>query len=107
MQRRIPDSAIQLQSHLHYALAPTSLLCLEGIDFDWYFCRRLFVQKVNEAPTHQLGTEAKVGIFGERVMLPTAAHLNRFAAPDSRRAVKVKKATGAIARRLFDYEMAV
>ena len=40
-------------------------------------------------------------------MLPTAAHVNRFAAPDSRRAVKVKKAARAIARCLFDYEMAV
>src|SRR6266508_167469 len=106
-QGRVPDTAVELEPNLQHAFGPAALLCLEGINLDRNFRRRLFVQQINEPPAHQLRAKTQVGVFCKRVVLPTAAHLNRFASPDAGRAVKVEKIPAAISRGLLHHKVAV
>src|SRR5713226_4904354 len=106
-QRRAPDSSVQLEPNLQHALGPTPLLRFEGVNVDRNFRRGFFVQQIDKPPAHQLRAKAQVRVFGERVVLPAAAHLNRFAPPDSRGAVEIKKVAAPVARRLFDHKMTV
>src|SRR3712207_7858805 len=46
----------------------------------------------------ELRAVAQVEIFGQRVVLPPAAALDRLAAPDPGRSVEVEEAAGAVAR---------
>src|SRR5437868_36019 len=103
----VPDAPVQLEPNLQDAFGPTTLLCFEGVDLDRNFRRRFFVEQVNETPTHQLRAETQIGIFGERVVLPAAAQLDRFAPPDAGSAVEVEKVSCAIARGLLDHKMPV
>src|SRR5207249_4933614 len=103
----VPDAPIELEPDLQYSFGPTTLLRFEGINLDGNLSRRFFVEQIDETPAHQLGTETQIGIFGQRVVLPAATQLDRFAPPNAGRSVEVEKISGAIARRLFDHEMAV
>ena len=106
-QVRIPNSSIQLEPNLQHALGPATLLRLEGVHFDWNFCRRFFIKQIDKSPTHQLGAKTQISILSQRVVLPAAAQLDRFAPPDARGPVEVEKISGAVARGLLDHEMAV
>src|SRR5205807_7538553 len=78
-----------------------------GIDNDVNLRVRFFVQEIHESPAHQLRAETQIRVFGERVMLPAAAHLDRVAPPDTGSAVEVEKVAAAIARRLLNNEMSI
>src|SRR6185295_16532136 len=95
-ERRKPDAWIKFQPNLHHALGPAALLRLERIDLDRDLRGRFFVEQVNKLPTHQLRAKTEIGVFGQRVVLPAAAHLNHLPPPDSRGAVEIEKAAGAI-----------
>src|SRR5437762_5008399 len=106
-QVRVPDAAVQFEPDLQHTFGSTALLGFEGIDLDRNCCRRFFIQQVNKAPAHQLRAETQVRVFSQRVVLPAAAQLDRFAAPDPGGAVKVEEVSGAITRRLLNYKVAV
>src|SRR5439155_14808666 len=103
----MPDAPVKLEPNLQYALGPASLLSFESIYLNRNFRRRFFVEQINESPSHQLRAKTQISVFGKRVVLPAAAHLDRFAAPDSGGAVEVKKIAAAIARSLLDDKVTI
>src|SRR5712691_3813862 len=106
-QRRAPDSPVQLEPNLQHTLGPAPLLRFEGIDVDRDFRRGFFVQQIDKPPAHQLRAKTQVRVFGEGVVLPAAAHLNRFAPPNAGRTVEIEKVAAAVARCLFDHKVTV
>ena len=83
------------------------MLRFEGVDLYRYLRGRFFIQEIDKFPAHQLRAETQVGIFGERIVLPAAAHLDGGAPPDTGGTVKIEEGAGAIARRLFNHEMPI
>src|SRR5687767_13704581 len=102
----MPNAAVELEPNLQHALGPTTLLRFEGVDLNGDFRRRFFIQQANKTPAHQLRAKTQVGVFGQRIVLPAAAHLNRFSSPDTCGAVEIEEVTAAIARRLLNHKMA-
>ncbi len=58
-------------------------------------------------PAANLRAIGKIGVFGERVVLPAACVFDSAPAPDARGAVEIEKESAAIARAMLDDEMAV
>ena len=63
--------------------------------------------KIEELPAAHLRAIGKVGVFGERIVLPAAGVFNGVAAPDAGGAVEIEKQAAAEARAVLDGEMAV
>ena len=69
-ERRIDGQ--QLHRDLRQALGPARLLHLEAVGFDRQLRRALDARDINEFPALQLRAIAEIGIFGQRVVLPSA-----------------------------------
>src|SRR2546429_74814 len=82
-------------------------LLLEGDHLRRQFCGRSVLREIDELPAFDLATIAQVKIFGERVMLPSAAVVDGGAAPDAGGAVEMHEAPTAVSRGVLDDEMAV
>src|SRR2546430_17669960 len=82
-------------------------LLLEGDHFRRQFCRGGVLREVDELPAFAVASIAQVEIFGERVMLPTAAIIDGRAAPDAGGAVEVHEASTAVAGGVLDHEMPI
>ena len=63
--------------------------------------------KYTNLPAAKLRAIGKVGIFGERVVLPAAGIVDHGAPPDSRSSVEIEKVAAPRPRAMFDHEMAV
>jgi hypothetical protein len=97
--RMMPDSGDDL-FRPDQALAHL-LLCLEGIHLDRQLRWNVVVEQVDEAPSHELGTEAEIGVLGQSIA--ASRHpFNRLATPDAGSTVEVEECAGAVAGRLFD-----
>src|SRR6185503_8149128 len=105
--RIVPHTAKQFHSDLHDSLCPAALLRLECVYFDRQFGGHIIVGQINESPAHQLRSIRKIGVLGERVVLPAAGPLDRFAAPHTGRAVEIEEPAASIARDLLDHKMTV
>ena len=96
-----------LLGRLHQALGPARLLRFEGVHFHRQFRRAFDFGQVEELPAAKLRAIGKVGVFGERVVLPAARVFDGVAAPDAGRAVEIEKQAAAEARGVLDREVAV
>ena len=57
---------------LNQTLGPARLLGFESGHFYWKFSRTLNVLAVDKFPAFELGAIRKIGVFGQRVVLPAA-----------------------------------
>ena len=80
---------------LHQALGPARLLRLEGVHFHGQLGGAFDLRQVEKFPAAQLRAVGKIGVFGERVVLPAAGFVDGRAAPDARRAVEIEKQPAA------------
>src|ERR1700691_3843488 len=80
---------------LDQALGPTRLLRLEGGHLDGQFGGALNVLQITEFPALHLRAIAKVGVFGQGVVLPATRSVNRGAAPHAGSPVEIEKGDGA------------
>ncbi len=96
-----------LLCRLHQTFGPARLLRFERIHFDRKFRGALDIGTIHEAPAAQLCAVGKVGVFGERVVLPAAGIFDGGAAPDSRGAVEIEERAAPRTCAVFDDEMAV
>ena len=92
---------------LHQALGPARLLRLEGVHLHRQFGRAVDFRQIEKLPAADLRAIGKIGVFGERVVLPAARVFNGGAAPDARGAVEIEEQTAAEARRMLDGKVAV
>ena len=92
---------------LDQPLGPARLLRLECGHFHRQFGRTFDVLQINKLPSLELRAIGKIGVFGERVMLPAAGFVNGAAPPHAGRAVEVEENAAARASRVFEHEMAV
>src|ERR1700692_3868148 len=76
---------------LNEPFGPASLLGFEGSHFYRQFCRTLDILQISEFPAFELPPIRKVGVFGERIVLPAPGVVDRIAPPHSRSAVEVEK----------------
>ncbi len=67
----------------------------------------LDMREVEKLPAFELRAIRKVGVFGERVVLPAAGIVNGFAAPHAGGAIEVEERAAAGAGSVLDDEMAV
>src|SRR5262249_26196515 len=92
---------------LDRTFGPPVLLAFEGVHVHRHFRGGDDLGQEDELPSLQLGPIGQVEIFGQRVMLPTARLIDGAAAPDSRRAVEVEEAAGAVAGGVLDDEVPI
>ena len=92
---------------LNQALGPARLLRLERGHLDGEFGGTLDVLQIDELPAFQLRAIGKVGVFGERVVLPAAGLVDGLTAPHSGGAVEVEEDVAARASRVLENEVAV
>ena len=102
-----PDDGQKFLGGLNQALGPARLLVLEGADIGRQFAFAGNLGEIEELPAAKLGAIAEIGVFGERVVLPSAGFLDGPAPPDSGRAVEVEKAAGARPRTVLQNEVSV
>ena len=88
-------------------LGPARLLRLERRHFDGQFGGALNVGEVFEFPSRQLRAVAEVGIFGERVVLPSACVGDGLPPPHAGCAVEIEEDTAARARPMLEDKMPV
>lgn len=86
---------------------PTGLLPLKGRGLRWELGRRLDLGQVEGLPASELGTEAEVEVFGQRVALPAAGCCDGLTAPHTCRTVKVHEQAISITANMLHYEVAV
>src|SRR5208282_6416288 len=77
--------------NLDQSFCPARLLRLECRHFHRQLSRAFDVLQINELPTNELRAIRKVGIFGERVMLPSTCLIDSAAPPHAGRAIEIKK----------------
>ena len=92
---------------LHQALGPARLLRLEGVHFHGQLGGAFDIGQIEKSPAAELRAIGKIGVFGERVVLPAAGIVDGGAAPDAGGAVEIEEASAAGARAVLDDEMAV
>src|SRR6266850_3513098 len=92
---------------LHQALGPSRLLRFEAVHVHGKLGSALNVREVEKLPAFELRTIGKIGVFGERIVLPAAGIVDGFAAPHASGAVEIEKSAAAGARAMLDNEMAV
>ena len=92
---------------LDQPLGPARLLRLECGHLHRQLGRAFDVLQINELPSFELGAIGKIGVFGERVMLPAAGFVDGAAPPHAGGAVEVEENAAARPTRVFQHEMAV
>src|SRR6201999_4426621 len=92
---------------LYQALRPARLLRLEGRHLDRQLGRTFDVLQVAELPACKLRGIAEIGVFGERVVLPTSRVVNGLSPPHSRGAVEVEEHACARTSAMLKDEMSV
>ena len=68
--RVVPYASKQLDSDLHNALGPSTLLRLEGVYLNRQLGGHVVVGQIDKVPTHQLRPVREVGVFSQSVVLP-------------------------------------
>ncbi len=97
----------QLDGGLHPALGPPPLLHEQRVRRAGQLGRNAHVVAQREAPAPHLRPVADVQVLGERVRAPAPGVLERFATPQSSRAVEVEEAPTARPTALLDEKVAV
>ena len=97
----------QLQTCLHQALRPARLLLLKRPHIGRKLGDDLEIGSKEELPAAELRAIAQVGVFSERVMLPTPGVDDHRLAQHSGGPVEVEHAARAAARSLLESEMRV
>src|SRR5262249_24748196 len=92
---------------VHQAPCPARLLSLSAVHSRGELHGALAVRQVEELPAFELGAIRKVGVFGQRVVLPAARGFNGSPAPDAGGAVEIEKSASTGASAVFDDEVAV
>src|SRR5580704_3908772 len=92
---------------LYQALGPASLLSFKAIHVDRQLGSAFDLRKIEKLPALELCSIGKIGVFGERIVLPTAGLINSCTAPYARSAVEIEKSAAAGARAMLDDEVAV
>ena len=92
---------------LDQSLGPARLLRLECRHLHRQLGRTFDILQVNKLPSFELRAIGKVGVFGERVVLPAAGFVNGASPPHAGGAVEVKENAAARPSRVFQHEMAV
>src|SRR5271167_645762 len=92
---------------LHQAFSPASLLRFEAVHVDGQFRSAFDLREIEKLPALELRAIGKIGIFGERVVLPAAGFFDGCTAPDACGAVEIEKSAATRARTMLDDEMAV
>ena len=94
-------------SGLNQSLSPARLLSFEGGHLNRQFCRAFDVLQIDKPPALELGAIGKIGVFGERVVLPAAGFIDRRPPPNSGSSVEIKEDSTARAARVFQHEVTV
>ena len=92
---------------LDQSLRPARLLRLECRHFHRQLSRTFDVLQINKLPSFKLRAIGEIGIFGERVVLPSAGFVNGATPPHAGRAVEVEENAAARPSRVFQHEMPV
>ena len=83
------------------------MLRLERGHLDREFSGTLDILQINKLPAFQLRAIGKIGVFGERVVLPAARLVDGCAPPHSGGAVEVEEHVAARASRMLENKVAV
>src|ERR1700691_3409650 len=90
---------------LDQALGPTGLLRLERGHLYRQFGGTLNVLQITKFPALQLRPVAKVGVFGQGVVLPPSGPINRSPAPHAGGPVEIEKRVSARSPAVLENEM--
>ena len=76
---------------LDQSFGPARLLRFERGHLDRQFCRTFDILQIDELPAFELRAIGKVGVFGERVVLPAAGFVDRCRRQTPAVPLKLKK----------------
>ena len=96
-----------LFSRLDQSFGPARLLRLERGHLHGQLGGHSDILQIDKLPSLELGAIGKIGIFGERVVLPAAGFVDRRPPPHSGGAVEVKEDAAAGASGVLEHEVAV
>ena len=94
-------------SSLDQTLGPAGLLRFERRHFHWKLGRALHILTIDKLPSLKLGAVGKIGILGERIVLPSASLFDCFASPHARSSIEIEEHVAARAPGMFQNEVAV
>jgi len=106
-QWRTQNARQEFARHLHAPFGPAPLLGAKAVGVGGNFAGDDEIVQVGHAPTTHLHAHAEIEIFGHGVARPTAGIEHGLAAQHATRAIEAEEATGRVARRLLDDEVAV
>src|SRR5438046_7600136 len=95
------DLGQDLLACLDETLGPACLLGLESRHLNGQLRRTLNVLEIFEFPAFELGAIRKIGVFGQRVMLPALGVFYRFAPPHAGSSIEVEEHAAARTSAVF------
>src|SRR5262249_12517412 len=96
-----------LLGRLHQALGPTRLLRFEAVHVHRQFRSAFNLRQIQKSPALELCAIRKVGVFGQRIVLPTTGIFDRSPAPNSGGAVEIEEGSSPRACAMLNHEMTV
>ena len=101
------NSRKQFDGGLNQSFRPSSLLALERIHLNRKLGGTNDVRQVKELPSGHLGAIAEIGVFSQRIVLPSSSAFNCGAPPNACRAVEIEEPPGEMPSAVFDDEVAI
>src|SRR5207253_2903506 len=101
------DSRKQFDGSLNQSFRPPRLLAFERIHFDRKFGGANDVRQIQKLPSRHLCAVAEIGIFRQRIVLPSTGALDRISPPDARSPVEIEESPGEMTSAVFDDEVPV